>query len=76
MFDKYDRNKTGRINIHEFRRILQAGNNHLDEDIPNEVLDEILNPNKKFDNDEITYEEFLDMVCCSMCAIGTNVPSL
>ena len=64
VFDKYDRAKTGRIQISEFQRILQEGNNHLSEDIPQDVLDQLINNSNSFKDGFLTYDEFLELVFC------------
>jgi Ca2+-binding EF-hand superfamily protein len=62
VFDKYDANKDGVIECHHFKRILKESNNHLSEDIPEEVLDELLERSDICADGVITYEEFLKMV--------------
>jgi len=62
VFDKYDTNKDGIIECHHFKRILKESNNHLSEDIPEEVLDELLERSDICTDGVITYEEFLKMV--------------
>lgn len=62
MFDQYDVDHDGRIPLDDFKRRLTEGNHHLNEDIPQEVLDEILE-RADWDKDRvITFEDFLRMV--------------
>lgn len=62
MFNKYDVNRDGKIEINEFKRVLKEANYHLEEDIPSEVLDEILERADWDVNKHITYNEFIRMV--------------
>jgi len=62
VFNKYDVNRDGKIEINEFKRVLKEANYHLEEDIPSEVLDEILERADWDVNKHITYNEFIRMV--------------
>ncbi|XP_054155347.1 rhomboid-related protein 2-like [Oppia nitens] len=62
VFDKYDTNKDGIIECQQFKRILKESNNHLSEDIPEEVLDEMIEKSDICRDGVITYEEFLKMI--------------
>lgn len=62
MFDRYDRDHDGRIQIDEFRQMLNRGNDHLDEDIPSDVIDEILEISNWNRDKYLTFDEFLRMV--------------
>ena len=62
VFDKYDKDKDGRIECDEFRRILQDANNQLSEDIPKEVIDELVERSNWCSDRYITFDEFIKMV--------------
>ncbi|XP_053206882.1 uncharacterized protein LOC128391063 isoform X2 [Panonychus citri] len=62
VFDKYDTDGNGRIPIGAFRRRIMEANERLEEDIPREVLDEIIE-RVEWDHDGyISYSEFISMV--------------
>lgn len=63
VFEKYDPNHTGKIKFSEFRRILEEGNEQLNEDIPFDVLEKLLNSQHKFEDESITYDQFIELVC-------------
>jgi len=48
--------------VSEFKRILQESNNHLSEDIPPHVLDELIHNADSFKDGVLTYDEFLELV--------------
>lgn len=61
VFDKYDHDHDGLINMKEFRSILEASNNDLGEDIPKHVLEALLDP-REFPDDVLTFEGFMQLV--------------
>lgn len=62
MFEKYDTEGHGKISVREFQRKIKAANDQLEEDIPHEVLDEIIDRAEWDQDGYIDYNEFLRMV--------------
>lgn len=68
VFDRYDRNGSGRICLEDFKRILQESNRQLSEDISPEILESLISQGNH--SETIDYQQFLQMINSSK--IGTN----
>ncbi|XP_074599780.1 rhomboid-4 [Brevipalpus obovatus] len=74
VFEKYDTDGDGRIPVEEFKRRVGQANDRLEEDIPQEVLDEVIE-RAEYDRDGyLTYDEFLRMINCR--ELGAHRPRL
>lgn len=62
MFEKYDTDKDDRISLEEFKIFLKEKNQELSGDIPEEVLNEIVERIDWNKDRYITYHEFIRMV--------------
>lgn len=60
VFNKYDRNKDGLLNIHELKEIIAS--REYEHDIPDEVVDKILAMSDTDRNGHLDYQEFVRMI--------------
>ena len=73
VFDQFDTNLDGRISLDELKRHLHEGNSHLGEELPREVVEEILERADWDKNRVLTYDEFLHMIHAR--DLGANHPN-
>lgn len=61
VFESLDVDRDGRIPLNEFAAMMREGNSHLEE-VPQEILEHILERVDWDKNQYLTYDEFLHMV--------------
>lgn len=62
VFDQYDEDHDGRVPLDDLKRQIHEGNGHLGEELPREVINEILERADWDKNRVITFDEFVNMI--------------